>query len=1032
MSGVFPQFTPHSIDHLDAVVANLDWIIPENVKDVLNEYELFALLSAAYLHDIGMVPSIPEKPLGSDYDAFVRDYEQKNHETSPDDMQRLYIRKYHHLRSQSYIAEEGARLGLGTDVSLWSIVGRIAAGHRVENLGDKQRFGIAFLSSATPIHRDLLAAYLRLADELDISAQRTPLLSFEAIDPHQPALAHWQAHLSTFGVGPSRDAIVANAECRSLEVHTLLRDLEQKTQETLEQVLESIPQPYRFANGYIAELPIPFSRVRFEIEPIGYKAWNLAFEFDRQSMADILTSPLLYGDRTSAIRELIQNSVDACRVRRNLEPMMSQYRPSISVKVFGEERSQKLVITDNGVGMSEHTVRHYLGRVGNSFYRSSEFKDYSYGMQPIGRFGIGLVSSFMIAEQLNIRTQRNGFDGVAISIENPTSIFRVTDYSSSNPGTDIELSLHKDIKLNYDDVAKYAPCLEIPISVEINGVENLISPNEELTIDWLSMMLGEADLSEVGQRKREEILEKCEFHSVRVESEDMIIVLGMVFPNPLYIGEESKWQYRWRGIKVCNQGILIEDGSRLGVDYDKDFYRDMYWRSGDSRPIFRFPFMGYVNFTRHPQALAFSRDRLLESEWTRGIERKIKLSLVESIGVSVRSALARFQGNSIGLRKAIYGYLVYGIFSGFISTDAGMALQSYLSPDSRNDSRFSVDTEITDVVSEIYGEYYPVAWKQGAFARFETLSSVLTSRPQVRRIHCCLADPMYPNFRGFSGMESDIEITAVLDDPREFELISRFVASRSVSCEVVMQSGISIHRMSGTQIGLDDAWGWLPIGVRAASGASLDSDTVLVVTEQRLVHKIARFGLYWLSDPITDPTDPALVLLNMNHPLVVWLGDIAQRSQYRLLAQDIVRRLLAAATVYIRLDDAAIGDNVALERSDILELLSDIVHREEHVGLMESLEKQLADTDLACFWVQDRNNSWTDLEFPSSESTDGGEKQGVMVNVGIGYDESTTGNHAVRMVRMETVVTRDRQWMVGLGLSDRVQVRWWDAVLSDS
>jgi hypothetical protein len=51
---VFPQYTPHTIEHKDKILEVYSKIFPESLLKALNKYELFFLIAATYLHDIGM------------------------------------------------------------------------------------------------------------------------------------------------------------------------------------------------------------------------------------------------------------------------------------------------------------------------------------------------------------------------------------------------------------------------------------------------------------------------------------------------------------------------------------------------------------------------------------------------------------------------------------------------------------------------------------------------------------------------------------------------------------------------------------------------------------------------------------------------------------------------------------------------------------------------------------------------------------------------------------------------------------------
>lgn len=56
--------------------------------------------------------------------------------------------------------------------------------------------------------------------------------------------------------------------------------------------------------------------------------------------------------------------------------------------------------------MDEYIARNYLSVAGVSYYQSDEFRHLGLEMDPISRFGIGILSCFMVARQIGIETRR--------------------------------------------------------------------------------------------------------------------------------------------------------------------------------------------------------------------------------------------------------------------------------------------------------------------------------------------------------------------------------------------------------------------------------------------------------------------------------------------------------------------------------------------------------------------------------------------------------------------------------------------------
>jgi len=173
-AGAFPFYTPHDFAHSENVEENLNWIIPEPVKQEMNPFEVFFLALAAWLHDWGMVCRPQEAP------------EQARHD--------------HHVRAEQNFEEMHHLLNLTLHEA--RIVGRISRGHRKEDLRsplyDEQIYG-------ANVHIDVrfLAALLRLADECDVTHNRVPELIYYSLSPRGASEEHFRAHLAIQGIGKS-------------------------------------------------------------------------------------------------------------------------------------------------------------------------------------------------------------------------------------------------------------------------------------------------------------------------------------------------------------------------------------------------------------------------------------------------------------------------------------------------------------------------------------------------------------------------------------------------------------------------------------------------------------------------------------------------------------------------------------------------------------------------------------------------------------------------------------------------------------
>ncbi len=118
------------------------------------------------------------------------------------------------------------------------------------------------------------------------------------------------------------------------------------------------------------------------------------FQVDLRGIVDLLSRHIYSGPRVY-LRELLQNARDAIAARPDAADGSIRITP-ISA------RSDEFVLRDNGVGLSKAEVADLLATVGRSSKRDvfdlprSDF---------LGQFGIGLLSCFMVADTIVVRSQ---------------------------------------------------------------------------------------------------------------------------------------------------------------------------------------------------------------------------------------------------------------------------------------------------------------------------------------------------------------------------------------------------------------------------------------------------------------------------------------------------------------------------------------------------------------------------------------------------------------------------------------------------
>lgn len=122
-----------------------------------------------------------------------------------------------------------------------------------------------------------------------------------------------------------------------------------------------------------------------------------AFQVDLRGVVDLL-SRHLYSSPRVYIRELLQNAVDAITARRAADP-------DAPARITLEAAGGEVRVHDTGIGLTEDEVHTFLATIGRSGKRDElGFARHEF----LGQFGIGLLSGFLVADEIEVETRSAG------------------------------------------------------------------------------------------------------------------------------------------------------------------------------------------------------------------------------------------------------------------------------------------------------------------------------------------------------------------------------------------------------------------------------------------------------------------------------------------------------------------------------------------------------------------------------------------------------------------------------------------------
>lgn len=223
----FPDFTDHSILHSMDVLDYSNRIIGAEQIAKLSPAECYVLIMACYLHDIGM--GVGQK----DYEEFSREIDFGDYFDTHDGDDADAIRAFHHEFSGCFIRKYAQLLEIPSDDMVFAIV-QASRGHRKTDLFDAREYP-DMQTEYGLIRLPFISAVIRLADEIDVGADRNSELLFDTShQTQQRAIVAFGTHESIRRVDVTEDSIVLHVRPKTPEFVPLIDELNGKIQQTLD------------------------------------------------------------------------------------------------------------------------------------------------------------------------------------------------------------------------------------------------------------------------------------------------------------------------------------------------------------------------------------------------------------------------------------------------------------------------------------------------------------------------------------------------------------------------------------------------------------------------------------------------------------------------------------------------------------------------------------------------------------------------------------------------------------------------------
>jgi molecular chaperone HtpG len=205
----------------------------------------------------------------------------------------------------------------------------------------------------------------------------------------------------------------------------------------------------------------------------------------------------LYSNKEIFIRELVSNASDALdklRFSALADDSLLEDKSDLVVSVNVIPAENKIVISDNGIGMSEAEVIENIGtiaRSGTASFLGNLTGDKKKDSNLIGQFGVGFYSVFMVADKVEVLTRpaSSSSNEATLWTSSGEENYQLKTSEKESRGTDITIFLNEENKEFADKsrvkflLEKYSQYINFPLNLsEESGESERVNESEAL---WL-------------------------------------------------------------------------------------------------------------------------------------------------------------------------------------------------------------------------------------------------------------------------------------------------------------------------------------------------------------------------------------------------------------------------------------------------------------------------------------------------------------------------------------------------------------------
>ena len=209
------------------------------------------------------------------------------------------------------------------------------------------------------------------------------------------------------------------------------------------------------------------------------------FKAESKKLLDLMIHSI-YTNKEIFLRELLSNASDAMdklAYRSLTDTSLNINRDNLEIRIDIDKEKRKLIISDNGCGMTKEELENNLGTIAKSgsldFKKlyDKEKKD-AQDIDIIGQFGVGFYSAFMVSDKIKVESKSVDSEDAYIWKSEGADGYEIKKGKRKDTGTTITLSIKDDTEEeNYSEfldtyhiqsiVKKYSDYIRYPIKMMI-------------------------------------------------------------------------------------------------------------------------------------------------------------------------------------------------------------------------------------------------------------------------------------------------------------------------------------------------------------------------------------------------------------------------------------------------------------------------------------------------------------------------------------------------------------------------------------